>query len=389
MLPPDLISTLKKCADTDFSHWRHLWFSRQFWFSIAVIVGLILELPELVYEMRSIVRSRIRRYRYGIVILESRVELAKAAAFIGWLFIVGGLFGELRAGTRIEDLSASIQECSEAKVRAATLEAGDAGDSAKKAHNESTAAKAEADAAKLSAGEALTRAQTAERSLAKAENDAGKAQTVASNALTTATDASNRAGKAEASLGKTEAEARNAETSASNALTLARAARRETDSFEQELARIRFPRTLIRQSEFNLKMGQFVGTEYTFESVFQDEESIAFLRLLDAALQDAGWRRVTPPGGFPAINVFGTAENFSVPVGFGTGVTVAVESNESLSSLRTTPETTLPPNVRAAVALNKALSWSISPKEEIEPLASVGVKSGTSTTVRIMVGKKK
>jgi hypothetical protein len=80
-------------------------------------------------------------------------------------------------------------------------------------------------AAKLSAGEALTRAHAAERSLAKAENDAGRAQTAAANALTTATGAATRAGKAEASLEKAETEAKNAESSALNALALAREAR--------------------------------------------------------------------------------------------------------------------------------------------------------------------
>src|SRR4051794_19705411 len=109
MLPADLSSTLNDCAKHDFASTRHLWSSRQFWFSVAVIAGLILEFPELRFDILSIIRNRIPRYRYKFFISADRVELAKLAAFIGWIFIVVGLFGELRAGSKIEDLSASIQ----------------------------------------------------------------------------------------------------------------------------------------------------------------------------------------------------------------------------------------------------------------------------------------
>ncbi|MGC1437654.1 MAG: hypothetical protein WA847_17300, partial [Terriglobales bacterium] len=95
-------------------------------------------------EMLSIMRSRIQRFRYRIVLIERRLELAKALAFVGWVLIIGGLFGELRASSRISDLSASIQECSDAKVTAATLEAGDAANSAKTAHDEADAVGKEA-----------------------------------------------------------------------------------------------------------------------------------------------------------------------------------------------------------------------------------------------------
>src|SRR2546425_12342995 len=114
MLPPDLVVKLNNCAQTNFVNARDLWFSRQSWFSIAVIVGLVLEAPELRYELLSVIRSRIQRFRYKIVLIESRMELAEVAAFVGWIFIVGGLLGELRASSRLEDLSASIQECIDA-----------------------------------------------------------------------------------------------------------------------------------------------------------------------------------------------------------------------------------------------------------------------------------
>ncbi len=52
------------------------------------------------------------------------------AAFIGWIFIIVGLFGELDAATRIKDLSTSIQECSDIKVAVAFSQASEASEKA-------------------------------------------------------------------------------------------------------------------------------------------------------------------------------------------------------------------------------------------------------------------
>jgi hypothetical protein len=145
MLPPDIVAKLHECANTDFIAARDVWFSRQSWFSWAVIIGLLLEAPELGYEMRALVR-KIKRFKYSILIRPNRVEIAKVLAFIGWIFIVGGLFGELRAASKIEDLSAHIQECNEAKVAEATEHAGDAATSARTAHDEADTVGKEADA---------------------------------------------------------------------------------------------------------------------------------------------------------------------------------------------------------------------------------------------------
>src|ERR1700730_14377449 len=107
MLPPDLVAKLNECAKTNLIGTRDVWFSRQSIFSWAVILGLVLEGPELMYDMLSIVRSNIQRFRYSIILLENHVERAKVAAFIGWILIIGGLLGELRAGSKIVSLSAS------------------------------------------------------------------------------------------------------------------------------------------------------------------------------------------------------------------------------------------------------------------------------------------
>jgi len=134
ILPPDLVAQLDACAKSNFIGARDTWLVWQSRSSWAVIAGLVLEGPELVYEMLALVR-KIQRLRYSIILRENRVELAKVAAFVGWFFIVGGLFGELKSGSRIADSNASIQVCSDAKVRAATLEAGSATDSASTAQS--------------------------------------------------------------------------------------------------------------------------------------------------------------------------------------------------------------------------------------------------------------
>jgi hypothetical protein len=391
---PKIVEILDAAIRADLESLRYEYFVGLLICTGAVFAGLVCEVGEIWHDVIGFFNRRQFAHEYESTPALFRKERepshgVKMWTAVGWLLIVIGVGGEGVFDGLVSWADSTLQTFNNILLGATQKEAGDAAKSAKIAHDESTAATTEADAAKLSAGEALARAHSAEQSLQRAESDAGKAQIAAASALATATDASTRAGKAEASLGKAEAEAQNAEGSASNALTLASGVRKEADSFERELDRIRLPRTLIRQTDFNLKMSQFIGTEYTFASVFQDEESISFLQILDAALRDAGWRRVAPPRGFPAISVYGTAENFSVPVGFGTGVNIIVESNELLSSLRTTPEIKLPPHIRSAEALTKALAWSISPREEITLINPVSVVPGNSTTVRIAVGKKR
>jgi hypothetical protein len=188
MLPPDLVAKLNECAKTNFIGERDVWFFWQSIFSWFVILGLVLEGPELLFEMFSIVRSRIQRFRDSIVLIEKHLELAKALAFVGWIFIIGGLFGELRASSRIADLSASIQECSDAKVKEATLEAGDAADSAKTARAEADAAKKSSDKALAISDTANERAGNALANSSAAVGLSGKAQTKADNVANQADD---------------------------------------------------------------------------------------------------------------------------------------------------------------------------------------------------------
>lgn len=131
MLPPDLVAKLAQCATHDFAGPRDLWFGRLARFTTAVFVGLVLELPELRYELKLIAREWIPYFRYRILSPRERnVQAAKVAAFIGWILIVVGVGGERYAEVKVKDLDASIQECSDVKVAVALLQASEANEKA-------------------------------------------------------------------------------------------------------------------------------------------------------------------------------------------------------------------------------------------------------------------
>ena len=141
MLPPDLVAKLSDCAKHDFVSTRDFWF---LWLSRGtriVAAGLLLEAGELWYEFRSFLRDRMDFFKYRIVIMEHRVQMAKMAALVGWILIVGGVVTEWASEVRVKDADANIQECSDAKVQEATLEAGDAAKSAKDAEESAQRAK--------------------------------------------------------------------------------------------------------------------------------------------------------------------------------------------------------------------------------------------------------
>jgi hypothetical protein len=234
-----------------------------------------------------------------------------------------------------------------------------------------------------------------------------------------ATDVSNtailRSGQAAVVSGDAASKASKAEGSASNALALARGARREADSFEKdiisakkqaadaeshlaealkqaadaraELDRIGTPRSIINASELAVKLGSFKNTEYAFASVFQDSESINLLKDIDALLQHAGWTKVKPPHGFPALNIYGKEDGFAVTVGFNTGIQISVNSLEA-GTVQSLPIEKLPPWIAASVALDLGLVSNLSPKPNALDVLKVDVKSGDAKTVWIAVGKK-
>lgn len=154
-----------------------------------------------------------------------------------------------------------------------------------------------------------------------------------------------------------------------------------------ELAKLKSPRSLIHVPELIAALQTFNGTEYTFSSVFQNPESINFLKLLDSVLQQAGWKRQKPTHGFPAINVFGPDVDFPVPVSLATDIQISVDSSESIGALNLIPLDKLPAVVQAAVALDMNLSSSLSPPQK-KGVPPVNVQPGNSPVIRIAIGQK-
>jgi len=246
----------------------------------------------------------------------------------------------------------------------------------------------------------------------KAEEASNKSE----RAITDADSATDKARTAKEESDNAKAEAGKARDSASKAESLAHDARQEADSFEKDIVsaknqassaeshlaealqraaeataaldRLKSPRSLTNTPGLISALAAFKDTEYTFSSVSADEESIRLLKSVNDVLQQAGWKRTKPPGGFPAINIFGTDDPFAVPAALTNGIRISVDWPEGLSALQALPLDKLPMLVKAAVSLNVALSSGLSPQEDTEHPHPVDIVKGESKTVRISIGKK-
>lgn len=229
-------------------------------------------------------------------------------------------------------------------------------------------------------GTALTQSHTAEDASQRALGESDKASTNASNALTLASGARREADSFEKDIVSAKTQATEAESHLAEALKRATEAKEQSD-------RMKSNRSLNNTAELTAALEPYKDTEYTFSAVFQDEESINLLKAIDGVLQSARWKRTKPPAGFPAINVFGITVDFAVPLALTSGVKVSVDSSESLAVLQSRPIAELPQHVRAAITLNLNLGSNVFPAPE-PPQGPVEVLSGSSTTIRISVGKK-
>jgi uncharacterized protein YbjQ (UPF0145 family) len=277
---------------------------------------------------------------------------------------------------------------------------------------------------------AREQANKQEFAISELSSEAQKALGNAKKALSDSNSAVSKAANAEAASGRAVDKSTKAEGTASSAMTLARGARKEADSFESDIKsakdqsveaktlageakallsdvrtlaseaqqraseasagvnRINMPRSLINTTQLVSALEPFTDAEYTFSCVFQDEEAIRFLKDLDALFMGSGWKRVKPPGGFPAINVFGKDIDFSVPACLNTGISVSVDSEQPVASLQALPLAGMPMYLRAAIALNLNLPPAVSPPHAENVGKTVEVLQGTSKTVRVAVGKK-
>jgi len=121
MSSPECTNLTQLMSDRDWWFW---WLTAS---TSAIAVGVLLELPEFAYELMDILRRRVQRLKYRIVLLEKYSEIAKIIAFVGWFLIAGGLVAERIAEAKVNDADATIQGCNthrltttEARLEAAT-----------------------------------------------------------------------------------------------------------------------------------------------------------------------------------------------------------------------------------------------------------------------------
>jgi hypothetical protein len=361
LLPDDLIAKLAECAKANFVGARDIWFDRLSLSTWTVAFGLLLELPELVYELKSIARERIHWFRHRIILLEDRVQLAKFAAFIGWFLIVAGVVGEGFAGIKINNLDAGIQGCNAAKLTEATLNAGEAKNSATEAEGAAKGAKEESDKATISASNALALAKGAREEADSFENDIVSAKQLAADAESHLAEALKEAADAQA-----------------------------------ELNRLKSHRSLTNVSALVSALESFKGTDFGFVGIFGDEESRNLAGEISDALRQAGWKpSFAPTTGRGDLSIRVNNFPFGVALTINTGVHMQAESEEKVETLKGLPLSKVPRQLQAAFALKNALASSISPSQDDLLSSQVGVVNPSDrqnprnfTAVLIEVGKK-
>jgi len=238
-----------------------------------------------------------------------------------------------------------------------------------------------AEAASKKSERAITDADSAIDRARSAKDESATAKAAASKAESLAHDARQEADSFAKDIVSAKKQAASAESHLADALQRAAEATAALD-------RLKSPRSLKNISELITTLVAFRDTEYTFSSVFADEESIQLLKSIDGVLQEAGWKRTKSPGGFPAIHIFGKDDPFVVPSALTNGIRISMDWPEGLAALQPLPPDKFPMLLKAAVSLSTSLFSNLSPPEASEQAYLVDIVKGESKVVRISVGKK-
>jgi hypothetical protein len=241
-------------------------------------------------------------------------------------------------GQRNDELSAQVIVSLDAKAQ-------DASDKADHAKTTADGAKIKSDAAGVEAAQAGTSAATA---------------------FTMAGNARREADSFEAKITSAENNAASAETKAADAESHLADALQKAAQAEEELKRIRSPRSISNVSALVAVLKPLKGTEYRLK-VFQDDEAIQFTKVIDDVLQQAGWVRKQEGVlhlGITSINIFSSDIKDSVPVCLETGIQIHVRSTQSLQTLLATAPNDLPKTILSASTLRGAFQPFIAPSDE-------------------------
>jgi len=173
-----------------------------------------------------------------------------------------------------------------------------------------------AEEASSKAGDAETVSESAGTAAIRAKGEADEVHGLAASATSTA-----RAASEEAIAAKRETD---------GAIKEAESLKRDIADEKEELTRLKSNRVLLRTNGLVASLSAFQGTEYFFQGVFSDEESIALLKQIDSVLQQSKWKRMpSPQAGIPTlfsvgISVFGP-NSPSIPMTVAVGVEIGFD----------------------------------------------------------------
>jgi len=297
-------------------------------------------------------------------LFDQRFErLIKMVSSIGLLFVVLGVSGELafehwRSGYEelLQEFDNVLLVDAETRAALAQQDAGDAKDSATDAATASVRATISAKAASRAASDAVKLASGARKEADSFEQDIVSANKTAASAEQHLADA-----------------------------------QREAAQAEIELNRIRTPRSISYEPSVVAALVPFKGTEYTL-SVFQDEEAFQMAKTVDRILGAAGWIRKEPSThnlGITYFNILGQDFKDAVPLCVETGIQVHVQEKEPLGTLQSMSRLIWPKTLVAASALLDALGPNVLPWNERNIGKNVQVDRDLGEgPVSICIGKK-
>jgi hypothetical protein len=257
----------------------------------------------------------------------------KFKTLVGGILVTIGVAGELIVTYKASRVETQLRENSHRIEAFLTQQAGDAVQSAKTAHEEADAVKGIADEARADAKDALAKAQAAQRELAHAEADAAKAQAAASKAL-------GIADKAESHLSDVVKRA--------NELT-------------EQLKRLTTPRSLTSIPQVVASLRPYKGTQYLWAGVCSDVECTDLLKSIDAALQQAEWKRLPSVGTYPALLVLGKDDPGGITVTLEVGIGITVEAPNHSELIAKQDILHAPRHVQAATVLHLDLAANVYP----------------------------
>lgn len=353
MADPHWAVLLDDLVRSDLEAHRNFW---TFWLTCSnsmVVVGCLMEFPEVLHELRP------------KLFTERLAKKIKLASTVGLLAVVLGVTGELafdNLRSRYENL---LETFNNILFVDAQRGANVAQESARRASAASATAKQSADLAKSAAADAgnLARGAREEADSFAAEITAAKAE--AASAVTRLAGAEQ---------------------------LLAESTQREATA-EAKLSAIKTPRHLMNVKGLVEALRPMRGTQFILNT-FADAESLAFSKILAAALRDAGWIRKQPKSatvGIPALN-FDAGDGVTddvIPTCVDTGLTLHIQTQRSLQEIRTSPDSKQPLPVQAAILLKNTLASYIYPVDEHNVSSSLAVdKAHDEESFKICVGRK-